>query len=193
MKVILHSDDITLLQHWQDSLEGKCEMVEEFETLFTCQNAIVIINFTACNGECERLFQHAKTNELRVLVLHRMPSFEIAKELLSHGAFGYGNAFMRSHFIVAAVESIQDGMVWLYPEYTMQLITAMAHSEEKTDKLQELSEREKEVALLLKDGVSYKDIARELEITPRTVKAHAKNTYTKLGVKDRIGLALYLR
>jgi DNA-binding NarL/FixJ family response regulator len=60
-------------------------------------------------------------------------------------------------------------------------------------KLSELTSREKEVALLLKEGKTYKNIAQKLDITPRTVKAHAGHIYTKLNVKDRLALALLLK
>jgi DNA-binding NarL/FixJ family response regulator len=64
---------------------------------------------------------------------------------------------------------------------------------DNTYKLDVLSEREKEVALLLKDGSTYKDIASQLNITPRTIKAHASHIYKKLAVKDRLSLALLLK
>jgi len=86
-------------------------------------------------------------------------------------------------------------MVWLYPEFTSQLIMEIptTKSTDNETLFEVLSEREKDVAILLKDGHSYKDIAQKLDITPRTVKAHAQQTYAKLHVKDRLSLALLLK
>ncbi len=101
---------------------------------------------------------------------------------------------MRDHFIVSAIETIKENMIWLYPEFTTILIEDIPVKENKNSEiLNVLSDREKEVALLLKDGNIYKDVAKKLNITHRTVKAHARNIYEKLNVKDRLGLALLLK
>lgn len=100
---------------------------------------------------------------------------------------------MREHFIVAAVNAIKEGMIWLYPEFTSQLILEIPTQKSHDELLDILSTREKEVAILLRDGYLYKEIAQKLDITPRTVKAHAQQTYTKLHVKDRLALALLLK
>ena len=111
------------------------------------------------------------------------------------GAKGYGNALMREHFLISAIETLKDGMVWLYPEFTTMLIEEIPTSDNNTENpiLDTLTQREKEVALLLKDGKQYKNIAQELDITPRTVKAHAQSIYSKLNIKDKLGLALLLK
>ena len=186
---------MTLLTHWQKSLENVCELVDEMEDLKTLKSSLIIINLSACSAKCEVLLKELNSNKNRVLVLHRNPDLYTAKEIFKSGSMGYGNAFMRNHFLLSAVNTIKDNMVWLYPEFTTQLINEIPVSNEAKNEevLSKLTTRENEVALLLKDGYTYKDIAKKLNITPRTVKAHAKNTYSKLNVKDRVGLALLLK
>ena len=194
MDIVLHSDDMLLLAHWEESLNQKCTLVDDLYELNMLENSLIIINYSACNSICENiLLRLNKKNQ--VLVLHRTPNIETAKRVLNAGAKGYGNALMRAHFIVSAVETIKDNMVWLYPEFTSMLIQEIPTQNENINikKLDILSEREREVALLLKDALTYKNIAEKLEITPRTVKAHAANVYKKLAVKDRLGLALLLK
>lgn len=195
MNIVLHSDDINLLSHWEKSLDRKCGIIDDLEELKTVTSSLIIINFTACLHDCENVLKILTDNANKVLVLHRTPELTIAKNLLKVGAMGYGNALMRDHFIIAAVNSIEDNMVWLYPEFTSQLIMDIPESEENNDeeKLSTLTSREKEVALLLKEAYPYKEIALKLDITPRTVKAHAQNAYAKLNVKDRLALALLLK
>jgi DNA-binding NarL/FixJ family response regulator len=86
-------------------------------------------------------------------------------------------------------------MIWLSPALTSQLILELPQSEEKNNEamLQKLTSREKEVALLLKEGLTYNEIAQRLDISARTVKAHAQAIYKKLEVSDRLGLALLLK
>mgnify|MGYP002632701791 CR=1 FL=1 len=194
MQIVLHSDDILLMQHWEKSLHNNCVSVDDLEELYLIKNSLIVINYSACDGKCDSLLRDLGITN-KVLVLHRTPDINTAKHLLSHGAKGYGNALMRDHFLISAVETIKDGMIWLYPEFTSMLILELPEKENKLnfDILNTLSEREKEVALLLKDGLTYKEIGEKLDITPRTVKAHSAQTYKKLAVKDRLGLALLLK
>ena len=195
MNIILHSDDINLTTHWQKALNDSAMIVDDVSELFKVESSLIIINFTACIPDISTVLNKLNANENRVLILHRVPEFSTAKKLISLGALGYGNALMREHFIVSAVNTIEENMVWLYPEYTSQLIGALPdeNSSNNDELLESLTSREKEVALLLKDSFTYKDIAQKLDITPRTVKAHAQHTYKKLSVKDRLGLALLLK
>ncbi|MBU1643079.1 LuxR C-terminal-related transcriptional regulator [bacterium] len=194
-EIVLYSNDIRLIVHWQKSLAQPCLVVDSIEELMKISNSIVIMNYNACKRECKAILEQLTQNGNRVLVLHRTPDFDAAKQLLGWGVKGYGNALMRDHFLIAAVETLQDNMVWLYPEFTTQLITQMDTGAQNDLEvhLKKLSEREREVALLLHKGDIYNVIADKLQITPRTVKAHAQNIYAKLNVKDRLGLALLLK
>ncbi len=194
MNVILHSDDINLLSHWQNSLGKESTVFDDLEELFNLKQTLIIINYSAYNGFFEDVLRKLIVKKNKVLILHRTPTLRTAKVLLKLGAMGYGNAMMRDHFIVSAINTINDGMVWLYPEFTSALILELPAKESDNEiELQKLTSRERDVALLLKDGDSYKIVAQKLDITPRTVKAHAGQIYTKLDLKDRLGLALLLR
>jgi len=196
MQIILYSDDINLLSHWEKVLEGQSyRSVDEIEQLEDITDSIVIINYEACKKDCEDFLKRSHSRGNRVLLLDRVPELNRAKRLLKFGAFGYGNALMRSHFILSALDALREGMIWLYPELTSQLILELPQSEEKNNEamLQKLTSREKEVALLLKEGLTYNEIAQRLDISARTVKAHAQAIYKKLEVSDRLGLALLLK
>ncbi len=195
MKIVLHSDEMVLLEYWEDALAQPSEVVDTITALNTVSDSIVLLSYSACRRDCKSILERLVQQNNRVLVLDRVPDFATAKQLLAWGVKGYGNALMREHFLIAAVETLQDGMVWLYPEFTTQLITQIdsGSSSDYDMHLKKLSEREQEVTLLLKEGDIYKTVAEKLGITPRTVKAHAHSIYTKLNVKDRLGLALLLK
>ncbi|MDD2278785.1 MAG: response regulator transcription factor [Bacteroidales bacterium] len=55
----------------------------------------------------------------------------------------------------------------------------------------ELSEREKEIAILLADGLSYKEIGNQLFISERTVETHKNNALKKLGLKNTTQLVVW--
>jgi len=183
-----------LITHWEKSFDFKCEVVDTVDALKTIQNSLIIFNYQVCTSSCAALIKELNAKENAVLVLHRMPNIQKARELLKSGAKGYGNAYMKTHFFNSAVDTIEEKMIWLHPEFTSLLINDIPNTNENyEDKLIGVTTREKEVAILLRDGYSYKSIAQQLEITPRTVKAHAQNLYKKLNVKDRLALAIFLK
>ena len=60
------------------------------------------------------------------------------------------------------------------------------------ERLATLTRRERDIVNLLADGATNKQVAKELDITERTVKGHLSNVFMKLGVPDRLKLVLYL-
>lgn len=131
---------------------------------------------------------------LHVMVLSTTPTFEQARTVLSLGAKGYGNSMMHESYLVSACQAIHEGNIWLSPEYITLMIQELPSMPKKEkNPLDSLSRRESEVAVLLAQGYSHKEIAEKLDITVRTIKAHTTAIYTRLKIKDRLSLALLLR
>jgi len=195
MRIFLFSDDVNLLAHWEKAFTDNCTVIYELEELKSLHNQLLILNYSALETQQKEILRLLEANNNKVLVLHRTPDIQTARKVLEYGGKGYGNALMKEHFLQFAIESIKDGMVWLHPEFISQLIAQIPSKEDKdlSAYFVDLTQREEEVAICLKDGDSYKTIAQKLEITPRTVKAHAHNVYAKLHVKDRLDLALLLK
>jgi DNA-binding NarL/FixJ family response regulator len=170
-------------------------VLDEIEELIESKNNIIILNYSALGSNIKELLQTLAQNSNHVIVLHRSPNITTAKEVLSYGAKAYGNALMKDHFINSAIDAIKEGLIWLHPEFISLLINQVPERQDRDVSwvLSKLSTREKEVAELLKNGDTYKSVAKKLLITPRTVKAHAQSIYTKLHVKDRLALALLLK
>ncbi len=55
-----------------------------------------------------------------------------------------------------------------------------------------LSQREREVALLAINGLTTDEMARSLEVSPATIKAHLLKIYRKLGIRKRVQLVKYV-
>jgi len=195
MKTILYSDDINLLSYWQTCCDENIQVIDDFDALKSSIENIILINYSAFNSN-EKEMIHLLSNQSNIIfVLDRNPNIKTAREVLSYGAKGYGNALMRKHFLLEAIETMKEGLIWLHPELTSQLIYQIRDNIGKdiTPLIKDLSQREKEVVFLLRDGDTYKEVAKKLNITPRTVKAHAHNIYIKLHVKDRLSLSMLLK
>jgi len=192
MKLYLIAEDVLIQEHLHSAFVQLSPQVCASIPLSIENDSVIFIHDALLEGMSEvglrALFS------LHVMVLGITPTFEKAQFYLSMGAKGYGNAYTHASHLLYAYETMLEGNVWLLPEYISRLIHAIPkQSEKKNDALLHLSDREKEVAVLLASGNSHKDIADKLDITVRTVKAHATAIYHKLEIKDRLCLALLLR
>ena len=131
-----------------------------------------------------------------VVVLAEMPDDDHAMACFGFGARGYCNC----HADVATLRSVADvvanGGTWLGPTLLSRLLkatrAALPEPREAPGWAARLTEREREVALAIAEGASNKEIARQLDITERTVKAHSGAIFQKLAVRDRLQLSLLI-
>jgi DNA-binding NarL/FixJ family response regulator len=92
--------------------------------------------------------------------------------------------------IVKSIRRVHAGEIWLDSATTATIIGRLAVPETLHART-ELSERERQITLLIARGLKNKEIASSMLITEQTVKNHIHNVFEKLGVRDRLELALY--
>lgn len=194
MDIVLHSDDIVLSNYWEKNIAQTVSFVDDREELLQVKKSVIVMSYSTCKAQAEEVITKLVSQNNRILILDHSPELEKAKILLKYGAKGYGNVLMQKYYLNAAINALQEGMVWLHPSFTSMLINQLPHSSDMHEGLMaKLTKREREVSLLLKEGHTYNEIGKKLSIVPRTVKAHAQKIYTKLDVKDRLGLAVLLK
>jgi len=123
-----------------------------------------------------------------ILILTAYSDIRYILGLLDAGACGYLLKNARSNEIVEAIRSVQSGDSVLGPEITQKLLQRVAGLEKGTARGQAselLTLRELEVLRLAAKGMSNKDIASELFLSLRTVKAHLTNIFNKIGCSCR--------
>ncbi|MGJ8621083.1 MAG: response regulator transcription factor [Methylophilaceae bacterium] len=143
-------------------------------------------------GSIDRKFKASK-----VVVLANTPNQSDALTVMRQGAVGYCHAYSAPSMLKELKTVVMHGGVWLGNDLLKSLIGAtkdviQTASSNVEKALGLLTNREKQVALEAAKGLSNKEIARLLNITERTVKAHISASLEKLGVKDRLQLALVL-
>jgi two-component system nitrate/nitrite response regulator NarL len=135
--------------------------------------------------------------DAKVVVLANMPNQAESVHALSLGAMGYCHAHVEPAVLKEIKSVIAHGGLWLGQDILQRLIevsTKLIGNQPAyvEGMLAKLTNREKEVAVEAAKGLSNKEIARILDITERTVKAHLASTFERLGAKDRLQLALML-
>lgn len=134
----------------------------------------------------------------RFVVMHDEPSDDKGMEALSNGASGYCNAHATPELLNTIESVIRSNGLWVGESLLNRLVggigtrSHMSGRHEQHPALQALSEREREVALCVARGESNKEITRNLDIAERTIKAHLTAVFEKLGVRDRLQLAILL-
>ncbi len=137
--------------------------------------------------------------ENRFFLLSDQPDEEEGLVFLKRGIVGYGNTYISQPRLLEAVRTISNGSVWV-GQKVIQALIAEAHARVKDkdvsavdkERLETLTPRENEIAQLVSKGRSNLEIAAELDITERTVKAHLTSIYEKTGTGSRLSLALLI-
>ena len=133
---------------------------------------------------------------LRLFLLSDRPEPEEGLAFLKAGVVGYANTYSAPERLLEALDVVGSGGVWLGQQVIQQLIleTAQAGAAGKENQagelLRPLSPMERRVAELVAGGRTNLEIAAELGIVERTVKAHLTSIYGKLSVGNRLSLAL---
>jgi DNA-binding NarL/FixJ family response regulator len=136
--------------------------------------------------EAARLLRERQP-DLCILALSAYHDDEYVFGLLSCGAAGYVLKEEALDTIVEAIRAAARGESWLSPKVAAKVMKRAISEEEEVT----LTERELEVLRLMAKGWSNKEIARELNITERTVKYHVGNIYSKLRVSSRTEAVMY--
>ena len=129
-----------------------------------------------------------------VVVMAGVPAEQEAFKMLNAGAVGYCHVKAVPEQLREISLVVQHGGVWMPPELMQRFIKfttgVMPPPEADAPELNDLTSRELTVAEQIAHGASNREIAENLDISERTVKAHLSAIFEKLGVRDRVQLAL---
>jgi DNA-binding NarL/FixJ family response regulator len=129
----------------------------------------------------------------RVIVLTAAEDDRDVVRAMRLGARGVVLKQSASDLLVKSIRKVFDGEIWLDNRMTAEVIDAFKKSAEAGQRREKplLSDREKEIVQLVAQGFRNREIGEKLFISEQTVKNHLHNIFDKLGVSDRLELALY--
>jgi DNA-binding NarL/FixJ family response regulator len=140
------------------------------------------------------------TTRARVLILTTFDDQEYLYGALRAGASGFLVKDMALDDILAAIRVVAAGDALLAPSVTRRLIEAFVKQSTPTDQplpagragglLDRITEREREVLILIARGMSNAEIAENLIISVATAKAHVARLLSKLAARDRVQLVI---
>ncbi|BCX79008.1 response regulator transcription factor [Campylobacter sp. 19-13652] len=199
MQILLVSTKKQILKHLNEILNNQAQECRDMSMLELAifkaakDNSIICMDVSSMGDDAIDTIEHylAQYPTLRILALSQNPNLMEGSKLLEVGVKGYVNSRLYDTHLKDAIKAISDGNVWVYPEfiYSMVKMVSKKTNPQKTN-LDILTPKEKDVANLVLDGLSNKQIAQTTGVSERTVKAHISSIYSKFNVKDRIGFVI---
>ncbi|MBN1286248.1 MAG: response regulator transcription factor [Anaerolineae bacterium] len=172
----------------QDDLELVGEAAGGEEALLMCERLapdVVLMDMMmpGMNGvEATRAIRK-RWPTVQVIALTSFKEGELVQEALQAGAISYLLKNISADELAVAIRAAYAGRPTLAPEATQALIQAATEPPAPGD---DLTPREREVLVLLVEGLNNAEIADRLMIGRSTVKTHVSNIFSKLGVASRV-------
>lgn len=128
--------------------------------------------------------------EAKIIIVTSFLDDEKVYPALEAGATSYLLKTSKAEEIAKAIRATHKGQSILEPEVAGKIMNRMRNQNEELPH-EQLTEREKEILLLIAEGKSNQEIADELFIALKTVKVHVSNILSKLEVQDRTQAVIY--
>jgi DNA-binding NarL/FixJ family response regulator len=121
--------------------------------------------------------------EARVIILTTFDRDDYVFQGVRAGAVGYLLKDLPAEKLIETIRRVNGGEVFIQPEIASRTLRAALHS--PGDLIEPLSDREREVLVMLAQGIPNKEIADKLHIAEGTVKNHVSNILGKLQAQNR--------
>ena len=128
-----------------------------------------------------------REDPVRVLVLTSFDDGELVLQAVQAGADGYLLKHSEAEVILDGVRSVAAGAAPVDPVVARSLLSSVREQQEGG----QLTDREREVLELVRQGQPNKSIARRLQISEHTVKVHITHILQRIGASDRTQAALW--
>lgn len=198
-KIILFTNMSSIHTHWENSLNThyKTIHIENFSSLveyLSKNNDVITILFDemSVNDIHEALNKLRDYTQVTTLLFNVLPEVHHASTLLGEGIKGYENSYINKENLLQMITRVENGDNWLFADLMHYIINKYINhnTEHDPDFMSQLTEKEKDIASMIADGLSNKEIAQAEKIALSTVKGHIHHIFEKANVTDRVALAL---
>lgn len=185
-----------LLSRWQEAFPAARACLPDKQPAGVTAASIGWLRLRPGAPVAEQLAQARNTlGAVPLVVLSDQPDDEEALAAFAAAARGYCNSHADPAVLRQVASVVLAGGLWIGESLMGRLLAATARlptvpARDEPIWAARLTEREREVAQAVAAGASNKEVARQLGITERTVKGHVGAILEKLGLRDRLQLAL---
>ncbi len=201
---------------FRDGLSNLLDAQPDFQVLSAADSAataveqirkgrpdIVLLGWQASSPNSQKVFHAIQEGKLatRVIMLISEDAKDDFVEAVKQGCCGIVPKQTSTELLLKSIRKVHAGEFWLDRLTTAEVIRRLAKKGGGNngassrlgvrDQSSALSTREREIVVLVAQGFKNKEMAERMFISEQTVKNHLHNIFDKLGVSDRLELALY--
>ena len=200
-RVLLADDHTLVLDGFRKLLEDRCEVVgaaEDGRTLLRMAQELqpdivtLDISMPQLNGvdAARKLKKILPRTKLIFVTMHADPAY--VNEAFKAGASGYLLKRSAGSELLQAIQSVMDGQCYVTPLVAKGLVNSVITGDNPTvSKDEPLTVRQREVLQLVAEGMTVKEIASALNISPKTVEFHKSHIMTQLDLHTTAELTKY--
>ena len=200
-RVLLADDHTLVLDGFRKLLEDRCEVVgaaEDGRTLLRMAQELqpdivtLDISMPQLNGvdAARKLKKLLPRTKLIFVTMHADPAY--VNEAFKAGASGYLLKRSAGSELLQAIQSVMDGQCYVTPLVAKGLVQSVITGDNPTvSKDEPLTARQREVLQLVAEGMTVKEIASTLNISPKTVEFHKSHIMTQLDLHTTAELTKY--
>jgi DNA-binding NarL/FixJ family response regulator len=162
-------------------------LAEAREVIAATRPQVAVIDLSLKDGSGLELIKELKAErpEVKVLVLSMHDESLFAERVLRAGAAGYVSKHEAPRTIIQAARTVLSGKLYISQRLTEQMVQrAVAGDDGPRSPIDRLSDREMEVFELIGQGLTVRQIAAKLQLSPKTVETHREHIKEKLGLKN---------
>lgn len=197
---VLIVDDHDIVRHGYAQLLGTdpgfeicgeaADAPEAMRLVFETQPDLAIIDISLQNGHglelCKeiRAWSERGNREIKMLVVTAHDEDMYAERALHAGASGFLNKGETTKRLLDAMHAVMNGKIFLTQSITDRILTRLisGHYDETQSPLENLSDRELEVFELIGKGMTTREVADSLNLSPKTVETYRENLKLKLNL-----------
>jgi len=165
---------------------------ETMDALAECKPDVVLLDFKLPDGDgvngCLTIKNRLRQAKIIILTAYSQP--HLVMEAIRAGADGYLLKNVRGEELVDNILKVYHGDSVLDSAVTESILTSIISSNEK-QKADKLTNKEVEILKMISIGKSNKEIAKDMEISEKTVRNYISNIFRKLNVSNRTEAASY--
>jgi len=201
-KIVLYTHQSAIKKHWTTALEGEYDtfviesQAELLDMLAQSQDAVtVMVDEDSLEDLQETVPQLKQYDQATLLFFKSVPEVHHASIIIGQNVKAYENAFIHKDNLLLLLHKIEKGKSWLFTDLMNHIISKFIQDNNSSNPafMSQLTQTEKDIAIMVANGLSNKEIAKIKGIALSTVKGHMQHIFRKAGVSDRISLALQFK
>ena len=197
--ILLYTNSTSVQKYWQNILNNQYLHIHlnNFTTLIeyikSQESILLMCDENSVEDITHFLKELQNYNNVKTILFHNKPDINHALNLLEYGIKGYENTYIAKINLLKMLVAVDQGNRWYFKALTHFILNSYTQEKKENPLLLSLTTTQQQIAKLILQGLTNKEIAIQQNITLSTVKNHIAHIFEKIDVHDRISLIVKLQ